>query len=167
MENTDLGKLSLDIHAATKQKIKLLDGIRGKEVNFPFWDVVVLSALDHAQQKLYEIQLEEKLQRGELPKTPTYHVFHDPVGVKVGNGGGVISVMNDLEMIYHDKLKTLKILILLSGGYSQRLPSASLLGKIFTPLPTGKCYLINMLYICVHENKLHLDVLLKLMENFL
>lgn len=142
----DSEKLSHHIHAATKQKIEQFDAIRGKEVNFPFWDVVVLSALDHTQQKLYEIQLKEKLERGELPKTPTYHVFHDPVGVKVGNGGGVISVMNDLKEIYDEKIKTLKVLILLSGGYSQRLPSASLLGKIFTAVPLGNC-----IYLYINE----------------
>jgi len=132
-----IDSLSNDLHKATQEKVKKFDLIRGKDASFPFWDIVVLSALDDAQKKLYEIQLEEKLGRKELPTSPKYHVFHDPVGVKVGNGGGVISVMDDLDKIYKEELKTKKILILLSGGYSQRLPSASLLGKIFTALPLG------------------------------
>ncbi|XP_066936214.1 fucose-1-phosphate guanylyltransferase-like [Clytia hemisphaerica] len=132
-----ISSLSNDLHKATKEKVQKLDSIRGKESLFPFWDIIVLSALDEEQQRLYETQIKEKLSRKELPISPTYHVLHDPVGVKVGNGGGVISVLDDLSKIYQDNLKKKKVLILLSGGYSQRLPSASLLGKVFTALPLG------------------------------
>lgn len=129
--------LSSELRTATLDKCKKFENIRGKTCEHPFWDVVVLSALDDAQKKAYETQLADKQLRKELPLSPAYHVVHDPVGVKVGNGGGVIAVLDELEKIYSEKLKTLKVLILLSGGYSQRLPSASLLGKIFTALPMG------------------------------
>lgn len=129
---------SKDLGKATEKKLKLFEQIRGKEGNLShFWDVVVLSALDAAQKKAYETQLDEKLARKELPLLPKYHVIHDPIGYKVGNGGGVIAVLDELSKIYKDNLNTKKVLILLSGGYSQRLPSASLLGKIFTALPLG------------------------------
>ena len=136
----EIDSLSNDIRNATQDKVSKFNSIRGKESTLPFWDIVVLSALDGAQKSLYETQLKEKISRKELPLSPVYHVFHDPVGVKVGNGGGVISVLDDLQNIYQEDLKTKKVLILLSGGYSQRLPSASLLGKIFTALPLGINY---------------------------
>ena len=145
--------ISNDIRNATLHKIKLFEEIRNKEsINpkeTPFWDVVVLSALDSPQKKAYELQLNEKLARKELPSFPTYHVIHDPVGVKVGNGGGVIAVIDELKKLYHSKLEQLKVLILLSGGYSQRLPSSSLLGKIFTCLPMGKIISFSLKYFCL------------------
>ena len=135
--NVEIDSLSIDLRKATQDKVSKFNLIRGTESTTPFWDIVVLSALDGAQKHLYEIQLKEKLARKELPLSPVYHVFHDPVGVKVGNGGGVIAVLEDLQRIYNEDLKSKKVLILLSGGYSQRLPSASLLGKVFTALPLG------------------------------
>ena len=154
--NTKIDSLSIDLRKATEDKVSKFNLIRGKESTTPFWDIIVLSALDAAQKNLYEIQLKEKLARKELPLSPTYHVFHDPVGVKVGNGGGVISVIEDLQKIYNEDLKSKKVLILLSGGYSQRLPSASLLGKVFTALPLGKIFslivalFLNFLLVCTN-----------------
>ena len=154
--NTKIDYLSIDLRKATEDKVSKFNLIRGKESTTPFWDIIVLSALDAAQKNLYEIQLKEKLARTELPLSPTYHVFHDPVGVKVGNGGGVISVIEDLQKIYNEDLKSKKVLILLSGGYSQRLPSASLLGKVFTALPLGKIFslifglFLNFLLVCTN-----------------
>ena len=138
--------LSYELSVATLKKIKKFEEIRGKKSDIPFWDVVVLSALDDPQKKAFEHQLREKLARSELPLAPEYIVVHDPVGAKVGNGGGVIAALDELKKIYHEKINDLKILILLSGGYSQRLPSASLLGKIFTTLPMGKNLLATFFF---------------------
>ena len=49
-----------------------------------------------------------------------------------------MNVISELEKIYTDSLRKLRILILNAGGQSQRLPSASILGKIFTALPHGE-----------------------------
>ncbi|XP_012559770.2 fucose-1-phosphate guanylyltransferase isoform X1 [Hydra vulgaris] len=125
------------IKNATFEKIVKFNKMRGKYSSEIFWDVVVLSALDCDQKNAFEMQIKEKIERKELPLSPTYHVMHDPVGVKVGNGGAVIAIIDELNQIYGEKLETLKVIIFLSGGYSQRLPSASALGKIFTALPFG------------------------------
>ena len=159
--NAEIDSLSIDLRKATQDKVTKFDLIRGKESTTPFWDIIVLSALDAPQKKLYEIQLKEKLARKELPLSPTYHVFHDPVGVKVGNGGGVISVIEDLQKIYNVDLKLKKVLILLSGGYSQRLPSASLLGKVFTALPLGKNFEKIFLLHSIKRNSKNKDFFLK------
>ena len=132
-----MDELSIILGAATLKKIKLFETIRGRYSNIPFWDVIVLTALDKEQQECYELQIKEKLKRSELPLSPAYHVFHDPPGAKVGNGGATLVVIEELEKIYQTRLNELKVLILHAGGYSQRLPSASMLGKIFTALPLG------------------------------
>ena len=140
-KNMNEEKLFQDLKEATEKKIQQFEAIRGKvkDNNQAFWDIVVLSALDPSQKTAYEVQLKEKLERKELPLFTKYFVVNDPVGCKVGNGGGVLAVLDELDKIYGEELEKLKILILLSGGYSQRLPSASLLGKIFTAMPLGEC----------------------------
>ncbi|NXE14449.1 FPGT guanylyltransferase, partial [Lophotis ruficrista] len=85
----------------------------------------------------YRQQLARKLGRGELPLGARYHVFADPPGPKIGNGGSTLHVLRCLEDLYGDKWTSFIVLLIHSGGYSQRLPNASALGKIFTALPFG------------------------------
>ena len=51
-----------------------------------FWDVVVLTTSDYAQQQVYELEIANKLEQKELPLCATYHVVHDPPGPKIGSG---------------------------------------------------------------------------------
>ncbi|XP_050162344.1 LOW QUALITY PROTEIN: fucose-1-phosphate guanylyltransferase [Myiozetetes cayanensis] len=101
------------------------------------WDVVVLTAADAAQAGAFREQLAEKLRRGELPRGVRYHVCADPPGPRIGNGGSTLHVLQYLEDLYGDQWASFTVLLIHSGGYSQRLPSASALGKIFTALPFG------------------------------
>ncbi|XP_010155795.1 PREDICTED: fucose-1-phosphate guanylyltransferase [Eurypyga helias] len=55
----------------------------------------------------------------------------------IGNGGSTLHVLRCLEDLYGDKWASFIVLLIHSGGYSQRLPNASALGKIFTALPFG------------------------------
>lgn len=48
-----------------------------------------------------------------------------------------MAVCHMLHQSYDRKLEGLKIFFLPAGGFSQRLPSASMLGKIFTTVPLG------------------------------
>lgn len=113
-------------------------------MDIPFWDIVVITALDESQKDAYEIQLQSKLARGELPLGVKYHVFYDPPGPKIGNGGSVLVTIGDLLKIYDEKkLMNSKIIMLPAGGYSQRLPNASVLGKAFTALPIGRFVIIK------------------------
>lgn len=135
-------EVSEEIRASTLRKLKLFDSIRGKDVKkmgIPFWDVVVVTAVDDKQLEAYEIQIEAKLSRGELPEGVIYKVVSDPAGPKIGNGG---ATLHAVEQLVHDVGTNLasqyKILMLHSGGFSQRLPSASVLGKIFTAVPYGE-----------------------------
>ena len=51
-----------------------------------FWDVVVLTTSDEAQQKVYELEIENKLKKKELPACSRYIVLSDPPGPKIGAG---------------------------------------------------------------------------------
>ncbi|NWI87382.1 FPGT guanylyltransferase, partial [Pitta sordida] len=81
--------------------------------------------------------LAEKLRREELPRGVRYLVCADPPGPRIGNGGSTLHVLKYLEDLYGDQWTSFTVLLIHSGGYSQRLPSASALGKIFMALPLG------------------------------
>ncbi|NXP17147.1 FPGT guanylyltransferase, partial [Scytalopus superciliaris] len=55
----------------------------------------------------------------------------------LGNGGSTLHVLQYLEDLYGDQWTSFTVLLIHSGGYSQRLPSASALGKVFMALPFG------------------------------
>uniref|UniRef100_A0A8C5R625 Fucose-1-phosphate guanylyltransferase n=1 Tax=Leptobrachium leishanense TaxID=445787 RepID=A0A8C5R625_9ANUR len=92
---------------------------------------------DKQQEAAYQQQLDDKLLQKELPLGVRYHVFSDPPGPKIGNGGSTLYALQCLRKIYPIEMDTFKILLIHAGGYSQRLPNASALGKIFTALPLG------------------------------
>ncbi|NXR24321.1 FPGT guanylyltransferase, partial [Cinclus mexicanus] len=55
----------------------------------------------------------------------------------LGNGGSTLHALRCLEEQYGDQWTSFTVLLIHSGGYSQRLPNASALGKVFTALPLG------------------------------
>ncbi|XP_029474544.1 fucose-1-phosphate guanylyltransferase [Rhinatrema bivittatum] len=126
------------IRAATQRKLAQFDRLRGREVKpGEFWDAIVITAADKQQELAYQQQISEKVKRKELPLGVHYHVFADPPGAKIGNGGSTLYALQCLEVLYGDKWTRFTIILIHAGGYSQRLPSASALGKIFTALPLG------------------------------
>ncbi|XP_060592442.1 fucose-1-phosphate guanylyltransferase-like [Ruditapes philippinarum] len=108
-----------------------------KELDSTFWDVVVLTAADEAQKNVYEKQLKYKYERQELPVNVEIIVVADPPGPKIGNGGSTIVALEVLHEKFGKKLYDYRVLIIHAGGQSQRMPSASVLGKIFSPIPRG------------------------------
>uniref|UniRef100_A0A8D0F0D1 Fucose-1-phosphate guanylyltransferase n=1 Tax=Strix occidentalis caurina TaxID=311401 RepID=A0A8D0F0D1_STROC len=132
------GERSAARREATGRRLVRLAALRGRAARpGEFWDVVVVTAADAEQARGYRQQLAEKLGRRELPLGARYHVFVDPPGRKIGNGGSTLHVLRCLEDLYGDKWTSFIVLLIHSGGYSQRLPNASALGKIFTALPFG------------------------------
>lgn len=126
------------LQKSTKEKINKFNQLRGKEVQSnEFWDLVVITAVDEDQRSAYEIQITEKLERKELPLGISYHVFADPPGCKIGNGGSTLHSLQCLHDKYGKSLSGFKVILIHAGGFSQRLPNASALGKIFTALPLG------------------------------
>ncbi|XP_054021010.1 fucose-1-phosphate guanylyltransferase [Dryobates pubescens] len=132
------GKRSEARRDATARRLQRFAALRGRVAEAgEFWDVVVVTAADAEQERAFREQLGDKLRRKELPLGTQYHVCTDPPGPKIGNGGSTLHVLQCLEDLYGDRWTSLTVLIIHSGGYSQRLPSASALGKIFTAVPLG------------------------------
>ncbi|KAM9831911.1 LOW QUALITY PROTEIN: fucose-1-phosphate guanylyltransferase [Neosynchiropus ocellatus] len=155
MKHENIQKLK---HAA-RQKLRTFDSIRGREVKSGlFWDVVVVSAADESQREAYELQIREKVSRHELPLVQ-YLVFSDPPGAKIGmtaeqryhnwnlpkylpcvlgNGGSTLYCLRHLSELLGKTFSSMKVLLIHAGGSSQRLPSASALGKLFMAVPLGE-----------------------------
>ncbi|XP_075943855.1 fucose-1-phosphate guanylyltransferase isoform X1 [Anarhichas minor] len=128
----------LKLQAATREKIRTFNSLRARELQpGEFWDVVVVTAVDESQREAYELQLRDKVDRRELPLGLHYEVFSDPPGSKIGNGGSTLYALQQLEDIYGKALCRMRVILIHAGGLSQRLPSASALGKIFTAVPLG------------------------------
>ncbi|KAF7203104.1 fucose-1-phosphate guanylyltransferase [Nothobranchius furzeri] len=127
------------LQTATREKLRKFNSLRGREVRpGEFWDVVVVTAVDGSQKEAYELQIREKVARRELPLGAHYLVVSDPPGSKIGNGGSTLCAVKQLNEIYGKALSELRIVLIHAGGFSQRLPSASALGKIFMALPLGE-----------------------------
>ncbi|KAM8888103.1 fucose-1-phosphate guanylyltransferase isoform 1-T1 [Synchiropus picturatus] len=123
---------------ATRQKLKTFDSMRGSAVpSGLFWDAVVVSAADENQREAYELQIREKVSRHELPLVQ-YLVFSDPPGAKIGNGGSTLHCLRHLSELLGKTFSSMKVLLIHAGGSSQRLPSASALGKLFMAVPLGE-----------------------------
>jgi len=136
----DVNKYGEGVARFTRETYEKFSEIRGKarnEIAFRFWDIVVLTASDSDQKLAYEMQIAGKLRRREIPQGVDYLVFADPPGPKIGCGGATMHVVAQLTDIYAERLDSLYVLLINAGGQSQRLASASVLGKIFTALPMG------------------------------
>ncbi|KAK3885353.1 hypothetical protein Pcinc_010432 [Petrolisthes cinctipes] len=99
-----------------------------------YWDIIVLTTFDETQKLCFEHQIDKKRKCGELPEVAVY-VIADPPGHKLGVGGSTLYVLSELRKELTNSLYEKKILIIHSGGSSQRLPSYSAVGKIFSPIP--------------------------------
>ncbi|XP_038572026.1 fucose-1-phosphate guanylyltransferase-like [Micropterus salmoides] len=129
---------TIKLQIATREKLRKFSSLRDREVQpGEFWDVVVVTAVDVSQREAYELQISEKVDRKELPLGVHYKVFSDPPGSKIGNGGSTLYALQQLSDIYGKTLGRLRVILIHAGGLSQRLPSASALGKIFTAMPLG------------------------------
>ncbi|MEI8195332.1 MAG: L-fucokinase [Phycisphaerae bacterium] len=109
------------------------------------WDYVVLTAANEHQAAGYRHEMEfRSASSGPLgaffPPSQKTLVVPDPPGFRAGSGGATFGVLRAIAS--HQKsigdrkpFEALRILLIHSGGASQRLPLYSPLGKIFAPLP--------------------------------
>lgn len=98
------------------------------------WNYIILTASNEAQAEAYRLQIEDRRQKGKLPKDTVFAVLPDPEGKRVGSGGATLAVMKyirERETSFRGK----KILVIHSGGDSKRVPQYSACGKIFSPVP--------------------------------
>lgn len=145
MQQTDeviCGLESEHVHSISKHMAKLLkrySEIRGKPVNDgDFWDAVVITTADEEQSRAYKYQLQRKVLNKEVPENVPFYLYADPHTVKIGSGGSILYALDQLHATLGDDVFRLRILLICAGGKSQRLPTASILGKLFLPLPLGE-----------------------------
>lgn len=115
-----------------------------------FWDIIVITTVDSNQKSTTEKLINILLTNGHIPMS-NYIVIADPVGPKVGNGGALLNVLEILRRTFGmESLKTKKILLIQAGGYSQRLPSCTALGKLSMGIPVeSKSHLCQMLEVAL------------------
>lgn len=109
------------------------------------WDYVVLTAANEHQAEGYRHELAMRSNgAGPLgaffPSSQRTIVVPDPPGFRAGSGGatfGVLRAIAEHQKLMGDRkpFEALRILLIHSGGASQRIPQFSPLGKIFAPLP--------------------------------
>uniref|UniRef100_W5M6G5 Serine/threonine-protein kinase TNNI3K n=1 Tax=Lepisosteus oculatus TaxID=7918 RepID=W5M6G5_LEPOC len=101
------------LQGATRQKLDAFAKLRGRSVRpGQFWDVVIITAADDRQRAAYELQVAEKLQRKELPLGLPYHVFADPPGPKIGNGGSTLYSLQQIQNKYGDKVRGFRVILI-------------------------------------------------------
>ena len=98
----------------------------------------MITAADAGQQAAYEAQVAAELAQGNLPARPQWLVVADKPGAKIGPGGSTLFVLSVLQAQLGDALDAMRVLLIHAGGYSQRLPSMSVCGKIFAPMPVSR-----------------------------
>ena len=109
------------------------------------WDYLVLTAANEHQAAGYRHELAARASGGGplgafFPSSQQNLVVPDPPGFRAGSGGATFGVLRAIAAHHKSIGETkpfdaLRILLIHSGGASQRLPQYSALGKIFAPLP--------------------------------
>lgn len=100
----------------------------------PTWDVICVTASNENQAFLYRQALEEVRRRGLLPSTTTTYVVEDPGGKRIGSGGATLHALRELSL-QRPLISQERVLLIHAGGDSRRLAWASVLGKVFIPVP--------------------------------
>lgn len=109
-----------------------------RKSSFIKWDYIILTASNETQARAFRLQIQNRLDRQQLPADTTYAVLPDPGGKRVGSGGATFHVMRYLAKQEPEKANPFagkRILVIHSGGDSKRVPQYSALGKLFSPVP--------------------------------
>ena len=102
---------------------------------FVKWDYIILTASNKEQADTFNLQIQERLNEGYLPKSTHYAVLPDPDGKRVGSGGATFNVLKYLKKNGCNSFSGKRILVIHSGGDSKRVPQYSACGKLFSPVP--------------------------------
>ncbi|CAI4230475.1 unnamed protein product [Auanema sp. JU1783] len=103
------------------------------------WDLLIITAGTIGQKEDFELFLQ---QMDLASFTNSWAVMSDdPSESRIGSGGCMFSIISRLKAQYEQDLLSKKILLIHSGGLSQRMPHLSCYGKVFAYLPGGKTIL--------------------------
>lgn len=117
-----------------------------QKTNFIKWDYIILTASNEAQAVSFRMQIQHRLDKGQLPQSTKYVVLPDPEGKRVGSGGATFNVLryiteqevvlgNVVNISGKNPFTGKRILVIHSGGDSKRVPQYSAVGKLFSPVP--------------------------------
>ncbi|MEI6521078.1 MAG: L-fucokinase, partial [bacterium] len=98
------------------------------------WNYIILTASNEEQAESYRLQINQRLDDGQLPKSIHYYVLPDPGEKRVGSGGATLNAIKYVKEHAGD-FKNKRILVIHSGGDSKRVPQYSACGKLFSPVP--------------------------------
>jgi fucokinase len=112
----------------------------------PPWDAVVLTCATESQAAAAREELGRRHAQGLFPDGCTLLALPDPPSGRVGSGGATLLALEALATRWlaesgsgvaaaADLFRERRVLLVHSGGESQRLPMYAALGKIFAPLP--------------------------------
>jgi fucokinase len=108
----------------------------------PPWDAVVLTCATESQAVAAREELGRRQALGLFPPRCLLLALADPPPGRVGSGGATLLALAALGARWTDAGLTpaesfagRRVLLIHSGGESQRLPAYAALGKIFAPLP--------------------------------
>ncbi len=108
--------------------------------SYPVWDCVVITASNERQAEIYRAQIEHRLAAGRLCARSRYLVIPDIDGRRIGSGGSTLNVLRALvEAEGLEKVLSMRMLLIHSGGDSKRIPQYSTCGKLFAPVPRMLC----------------------------
>ncbi len=109
------------------------------------WSAIAVTAANPQQAKAYGEELRFRQQEGLIPNETVVLALPDPASVRVGSGGAtlnaLVSIVEHLSarkgysVIDFEAVRSERILVLHSGGDSQRIPHCSVSGKAFSSLP--------------------------------
>jgi fucokinase len=95
------------------------------------FDVIVITASNPTQLELFQLEMATHLTAG-----PVVVALCDPQGARVGSGGGTLNALvHTLQTVPDLALDKARILVLHSGGDSQRSPLCTVQGKAFSSFP--------------------------------
>lgn len=100
----------------------------------PIWDYVVLTASNEAQALAYEVQIQHRQTKNQVPNGTKFVVIPDLGGQRIGSGGATFSVIRYIRQ-QEESFRGKRILCIHSGGDSKRVPQYSACGKLFSPVP--------------------------------
>ena len=111
----------------------------------PF-DAIVITSASPVQAEAYTLELELRRRLGLIPESTVVLAVPDPAGYRVGSGGATLNALAVVSQrlcyaagyseLNPRFLRSKRILIMHSGGDSQRIPIFSVRGKAFSSLPS-------------------------------
>ena len=111
----------------------------------PF-DAIVITSASPVQAQAFTLELEMRRRLGLIPDSTLIVAVPDPAGYRVGSGGATLNALSVVSQrlcyaagyseLNARFLRSKRILIMHSGGDSQRIPIFSVRGKAFSSLPS-------------------------------